>query len=151
MGGAHYIPMSGLTGVWSSITAATNDPPTSLEGYQELTETLGELSKSQDDDWRIESEVYNTSIQVAAALFEKNIPSPNVFSHGPRSVVFNWADGNHNLYLTVGKCRVWAAVSSASEIKMRVELTGPSNNVTGEFLQALQQRFSPKPLLSYAP
>ncbi len=107
-----------------------------------MAETLGELSTTHDDEWRIESDVYSTSIQVAAALFEKNIPSPTVFSHGPRSVVFNWEDGDQNLYLTIGKRRIWAAATTQSEIKARIELTSPSNNMTDTFVEALQQRFA---------
>jgi hypothetical protein len=153
VGTVSYLPTGGAicTGVVASVSAATNTPDIQSEGYRELSETLNELSTSQDDEWHIEGEVYDTSIQVAAALFDKNIPTPHVFSHGPRSVVFNWGDGENNLYLTVGKCRLWAAVSSASEIKTRVELTGPTNNVTGDFVKALQQSFSNKPMLSYDP
>ena len=117
-----------------------------MEGYRELSETLSELNTSQDDEWHIENEVYATSIQVAAALLDQDIPTPNVFSHGPKSVVFNWADGENNLYLTVGKSRLWAAVSSASGIKRRIELTGPTNNVAGDFLMGLRQSFSNKKL-----
>lgn len=136
--------------ILSAVTAVTNEPSVSAEGYRGVTGTLEELSTTHDDEWRIDGDVYATSMQVAAALCEKNIPSPHVFSHGARSVVFNWGDSDHELYLTVGKRRIWAAVSSPSEIKTSIELTGPSNNVTDEFLQALQQRFSHKPMLGYA-
>jgi hypothetical protein len=135
----------------TSVPATTDAADVQLEGYRELSATLAQLSTSQDDEWHIESEVYDTSVQVAAALLDKDIPTPHVFSHGPRSVVFNWSDGENNLYLTVGKRRLWAAVSSASEIKTRVELTGPTNNVAGDFVKALGQSFSNKPMLSYDP
>ena len=145
------VSIGGSTGIVTSVTAVTNLATPQLEGYREISETLTELSTSQDDEWHIEGAVYDTSVQVVAALFDKNIPTPNVFSHGPRSVVFNWSDGQKNLYLTVGKCRVWAAVSSASEITNRVELTGPSNNVAGDFLKALGHSFSGKPMLTHSP
>jgi hypothetical protein len=132
--------------------ATTSEPNIEPESYRELAEMLSQLSSSgEDDDWHIEQDVYNTSVQVAAALFNENIPAPNVFFHGPKSVVFNWDDGETNLYLTVGRSRLWAAVSSASEVKTRLELTGPANNVTGDFLMGLQQSFTKRPLLAYAP
>jgi hypothetical protein len=155
-GGSSYLTMVPLsfgtcTGVMASVHATTNVPTTQVEGYRELSETLSELSNIQDDEWHIESEVYDTSIQVAAALLDKNIPTPHVFSHGPKSVVFNWGDGENNLYLTIGKCRLWATVSSASELKARVELTGPTNNVTGDFLKALGQTLSNRHMLGHNP
>jgi len=134
------------------VPATTTEPNIQAQGYSELSQTLTELgNSSQDDEWHIDIEVYNTSVQVAAALFDKNIPTPHVFSHGPKSVVFNWEDGRNNLYLTVGKSRLWAAVSSASEVKTRMELTAPAHNIAGDFMKGLQQSFSNRQLLSYDP
>jgi hypothetical protein len=134
------------------VHATTSEPSIQSGGYRQLSETLDDLSSSSDDDeWHIDIDVYNTSIQVAAALCDKNIPAPHVFCHGPKSVVFDWHDGNHNLYLTIGKCRLWVAVSSASEITTRLELTDPMRNVAVDFLQGLQQSFVNRPLLSYDP
>lgn len=146
---------AGLTGWVSpsgwSVSSTTNTAAVGITDYQAVTETLSELNTSQDDEWRIDGDVYSTSVQVAAALFDKKIPSPHVFSHGPRSVVFNWDEGDTSLYLTVGKRRVWAAASSRSEIKTRIELTDPSKNMTDVFVEALHQRFMQNPMLTQLP
>ena len=59
------------------------------------------------------------------------------FLHGPKSVVFNWDDGVHNLYLTVGKARLWAMASTAAGIKGQIELTDPANHIAGNFFKAI--------------
>jgi hypothetical protein len=149
VGGSTFV-LSG--GVVTSVSATTNEPNIQTESYRALSETLNELSNSsEDDEWHIDDDVHKTSIQVAAALLDKNIPAPHVFSHGPKSVVFDWHDGEHNLYLTVGKCRLWVAISSASEVRARLELTAPTKNVAAAFLEGLQQSFINRPVLSYDP
>jgi hypothetical protein len=106
--------------------------------YQEVAQTLTDMRDStSDDEQRIETDVYNLSVDVAAALFDENIPAPSVFSHGPKSVVFNWDDGVHNLYLTVGRARLWAMASTAAGIKGQIELTNPANHIAGNFFKAI--------------
>src|SRR5258708_34357030 len=66
-GGAGYWAVGGLShglcqAVVASVPATTNEPSIQTEGYRELSETLSELSSSgQDDEWHIESEVYDPS------------------------------------------------------------------------------------------
>jgi hypothetical protein len=114
--------------------------------YKEVAQTLNDMRDTADDGSNIDLGVYAASIEVASALFQTNIPAPSVFSHGPKSVVFNWDDGIHNLYLTIGKTRLWALASTAAGIKGQIELTDPSNNIAGDFLKALRN-FSNKPML----
>jgi hypothetical protein len=107
--------------------------------YAELGQALFELhSLAEDQDWRIERPVYGASLQVAAVLMEKNIPSPSVFTHGPRSVVFNWAEADKNLYLTVSKSRLSVLLSSAGKIEYRTEFEGPQVADSGRFFSALE-------------
>lgn len=112
--------------------------------YFDLAQTLKDMHDGEDAELSIDSAVYNTSLQVAAALFEINIPAPYVFSHGPKSVVFNWDDGVHNLYLTIGKTRLWAATSTRDKIQGQFELTAQNKNIADDFFCAL----STTPLLN---
>jgi hypothetical protein len=111
----------------------------SILRYEDVSEALSELhSFDVADDWRLDESVYRSSVQVAAALFDKNIPTPTVFSHGPKSVVFNWSGpDNSNLYLTVSATRLSALVSTVHSITYRAELVGPSFNHANGFFSAL--------------
>jgi hypothetical protein len=68
---------------------------------------------------------------------EKNIPKPSIFTHGPKSVVFNWVRADDNLYLTITGSRLAVLLSSTEEIKLRTEIAGPKISYTDRFLSAL--------------
>lgn len=92
--------------------------------YQELGETLSQLAEQNDvDDWGIEPPVYGTACFVAAELLANRYPAPRVFTHGSKSVVFNWSQNDDNLYLTITGDRISALVSSPERIKRRIEFS----------------------------
>lgn len=91
--------------------------------YQELGEALKQMTAIDHlDDWQIESDVYYAACSIAAELLASSFPAPRVFTHGPKSVVFNWSDNCDDLYLTISADRVSALISSPDRIKRRVDL-----------------------------
>jgi hypothetical protein len=91
--------------------------------YQDLGEALTQMTElDEGSEWGIERPVYEAACFVAAGLMVNSFPAPHVFSHGPKSVVFNWSDdNNNNLYLTVSADRISALISSPERIKRRLE------------------------------
>jgi hypothetical protein len=92
-----------------------------VEDYDELASALDDMvSPEIDEDIRIKQSVYDASRNVAAWLMTHSILAPQVFSHGPNSVVFNWSDGVRNSYLTISAGGIFSAlVSSPDRIKFR--------------------------------
>jgi hypothetical protein len=112
--------------------------PQALADYTELKDTLTDLYNLEEGEpWRIDQVVYDASIQVAAALLEKNIPKPSVFTHGPKSVVFNWIYADNSLYLTITGSRLAVLVSSPETIQFRAEIAGPCVTYADRFLSAM--------------
>jgi len=105
--------------------------------YKDVSEALGQLHGVADDSWRIDTGVYAASMQVATALMANNIPQPGVFTHGPRSVVFNWTRGDTNLYLTVSRSRLSVLVSSADGIELRAKWTDSNQSDANRFFSAV--------------
>jgi hypothetical protein len=90
--------------------------------YQELGRALEEMIEvDEGDEWNIELPVYDAARYIAAELLISSFPAPRIFSHGPKSVVFNWSHANNNLYLTVSANRISALISSPERIKRRME------------------------------
>lgn len=92
--------------------------------YQELGRALSEMTLiEQEEEWKIEPQVYVTASYVAAKLMLQGVPPPRLFSHGSKSVVFNWIseDSRNNLYLTVSADRLSALLSSPERIQVRIE------------------------------
>lgn len=125
-------------------TAIIPNPGVAAE-YLQLSEALNQLhGLEEDDDWKINSQVYAASIQVAATLMEYDIPRPGVFTHGPNSVVFNWSQEQKNLYLTISKNQLSVLVSSSEGIELQTNVS-TIEDATGErFISALRS----VPLLS---
>ena len=91
--------------------------------YGDLGQTLAELKDSTDDECQIDEPVYDIATQVASSLMAHFYPAPKVFSHGPKSVVFNWeASDDRSLYLTISKDYVSGLLSSPSKIERRVQV-----------------------------
>lgn len=92
--------------------------------YYELGEALSEMTALEGaDEWKIDSAVYDAARYVAAGLRADSLPAPRVFSHGPKSVVFNWSHEADNLYLTVSSNKISALISSPQRIKWRIEIS----------------------------
>jgi hypothetical protein len=121
-------------------------PATNQVTYAELQEALTELHSLDDgEDWKIQTPVYNSSIQVAAALFVNGIPAPEVFSHGSKSVVFNWPGKDVSLYLTVTKNRLAILISSIKGIEYRAEIVADNASEADRFFTALRTARLPSP------
>jgi hypothetical protein len=90
--------------------------------YQELGQALSEMTTLEEgNDWKIDSAVFSAASYVAAGLLAYSVPAPRLFTHGPRSVVFNWSnETNDNLYLTVSADKMSALISSPQRITQRV-------------------------------
>jgi hypothetical protein len=129
----YIVPTSGTAVSTSNVSSLTQ-----VETYVELHQALTELHYlNEDADWKIQTQVYWASLQVAAALVQNDIPKPGVFTHGPKSVVFNWTGNDLDLYLTVSKGRLSVLVSSADGIEYRGELSADNGEATNRFFSAL--------------
>lgn len=94
--------------------------------YQELGLALSEMKElDNDEDFRIEPPVYAAACIVAVDLMAHAFPPPQVFSHGPKSVVFNWSKNSNNLYLTISADKISALVSTPEKIQRRLEIEYP--------------------------
>lgn len=101
--------------------------------YQELGQALSEMTELQEgDDWKIEPAVYHAATYVAAELMANAYPAPQIFNHGPKSIVFNWSHETNNLYLTISADKISALLSSPERIKRRIELS--ANQLMGQSL-----------------
>lgn len=103
------------------------------QGYRALGEALNELTALEiEDEWRIDTSVYDAASQVATQLMDNSFPAPHIFNHGPESVVFNWSHETDNLYLTISASKISALISSPERITQRIDFSAnrslnPSN------------------------
>jgi len=110
-----------------------------MQEYHELGETLSEMTTlDEGDEWQLEAPVFNVACYVAAELMTNAFPAPQLFNHGPKSVVFNWSRGLDNLYLTVSSDRLSALISSPERIKRRVEYSLNELLSAGRIFGAIQ-------------
>jgi hypothetical protein len=92
--------------------------------YSELGAALSELAAfDEDDEWKIDSSVYAAASYVADKLKNGFVRVPQIFVHGPTSVVFNWSDNFYNFYLTIGANNISALLSSQERIMLRREFS----------------------------
>jgi hypothetical protein len=104
--------------------------------YEELGEALREMTELEDEDeWKIDAPVYNTACYIAAGLMANSFPAPRIFTHGPKSVVFNWSNEIDNGYLTISADRISGLIYSPERIKRRMEwsvneLADPSHSLS---------------------
>jgi hypothetical protein len=110
-----------------------------IQEYRELGEALREMTElEQVDEWAIEPPVLGTALKVAAGLMANGYPAPHVFTHGPKSVVFNWPAGINNLYLTVSADKISALISTPERIAQRVDFLANEFLEPSLFLPAIQ-------------
>ena len=122
----------------ATMTTASSAHGVSATSYREVSQALAQMhSLDDDDEWKIQTPVYNASVRVAALLMENNIPQPGVLTHGPKSVVFNWSRDDTNLYLTVSKSKLFVLASTSKGIGIRTELTKALGENTDPFFSAL--------------
>ncbi len=118
------VPLNTVVMGNSFVCYPANSSPQLASDYGELGETLAELrDSSADDEWLIDEPVYDIATQVASSLMALSYPAPKIFSHGRKSVVFNWeAADDRSLYLTISKDYVAGLLSSPSKIERRVQV-----------------------------
>jgi len=116
--------------------------------YQELGQALSELTElEEDEEWKIDQPVYQVACHVASELMAFSFPAPTIFTHGPKSVVFNWESDNTNLYLTVSADHMSVLASSPERIKRRLELPKELLNQQ-KLLPAIQALHSNQPVFA---
>jgi hypothetical protein len=94
------------------------------QDYDELGQALSEMADlDEEDEWKVNSSVYNAARYVAAALMDGSFPAPRVFNHGPKSVVFNWEYEGENHYLTISENQISTLRSSPECIIRRREFS----------------------------
>jgi len=104
------------------------------QDYLELGTVLSELTSLEEtDEWKIDASVYSAASYVATELKYHSVRVPQIFVHGPTSVVFNWSDNFYNFYLTIGANHVSALLSSPECILDRREYSET------EWLNAVQR------------
>jgi hypothetical protein len=116
--------------------------------YRELGETLSELRHSCDEDFKVDESVYNAASRVAAVLASRSCPAPKVFTHGPKSAVFSWEDGSKCVYLTVSANHLSALVSTAEQIKQRIEFSTKTLQQTTLVVAAIESAQLERPVLA---
>jgi hypothetical protein len=108
------------------------------ESYRELGDALAELATlDEGSEWKVDAAVCDAACYVAGELMTKPIPAPQVFSHGPKSVVFTWTRGNNSVYLTISADRLSALISTPKKIQRRVEFSARQLQDPGRVFQAL--------------
>jgi hypothetical protein len=125
--------------IWESEMAAQ---------YDDIGEALNQMASLDDDDHlKIEPEVYAAASFVAAGLLLSSAPAPHVFTHGPKSVVFNWIDGVDNLYLTISADKLSVLVSTPERIKTRVDLSAEDGIAPVRLLSSLSTKLAGQKVL----
>jgi len=107
--------------------------------YRELGSALQELTElGQNEDWKVDAPVLGSALNVAANLMANRYPAPQVFTHGPQSVVFNWSSGSNELYLTISADKVSALITTPQCIAHRVDFLAHEFQESGMFLSSLR-------------
>lgn len=117
-----------------------------VQEYRELGEALAELVKLEaDDESHIEPAVFRTVCFVANELMVNLLPVPQILTHGPKSVVFNWSNGSDDLYLTISTDHLSALVSSPERIKRRTEWSVRTLMDPALFLSSIRKAYLQNP------
>jgi hypothetical protein len=106
--------------------------------YQELGQALFEMKETDEQEWAIDESVYTMASFVAAALMAYAQPAPKLFSHGSKSVVFNWMEDKRNTYLTVSAGYISTLVSSPEQIERRRDVPISKLLGTSQLLSAIK-------------
>ena len=116
--------------------------------YQELGEALSELKEiEEEDEWKIDTPVYDVACYVAVELMLDLRPAPHVFTHGSKSVVFNWTGVTKSLFLTISSDSVSALISTPKKIERRMDFALQALLDSPKLLPAIQSAHLGKPLV----
>lgn len=92
--------------------------------YADVGKALSELKSIEaGDEWQIDEDVFDVATKLGANLLLRGWPAPHVYSHGPKSVIFNWEKGRDNFYLTISADKVSVLMSGPDSIKARRTFT----------------------------
>jgi hypothetical protein len=117
-----------------------------IQDYQELGEALNQMTElDEQNEWSIDPPVYRTACFIAAGLMVNSFKAPRIFTHGPKSVVFNWSRGASNLYLTISDDKVSALLSSPERIQRRIEFSVTDLLNPGRLLSTIQSAHLEQP------
>jgi len=75
-----------------------------------------------------------------------SFPAPRIFTHGPKSVVFNWSNEVDNLYLTISADKISALISSPERIKRRIDYSANELMNPSLALSSIRAAYSEKPV-----
>lgn len=92
-----------------------------ISQYEDLGAALNDLAEIDDEEWSIDDSVYYVACYAASSLMDNGIPAPKVFTHGSKSVVFNWVAASKNLYLTLSENTISALISNPKNIEARLQ------------------------------
>ena len=118
------------------------------EEYTDVGEALSQMTElDEGNECGIDRPVYEAACFVATGLMVNSFPVPRVFSHGPRSVVFNWSDERNNLYLTVSADKISALISSPDRIQTRLDFSAGELLNADNLLKAIRSAHLKQPVL----
>ena len=119
------------------------------QDYKELGESLSEMTKlNEGDEWIIDKPVYQFACHIAFELMLYSYPAPQIFTHGPKSVVFDWSQGANSLYLTISADKISALISTPERIKRRVDYSTKELLNPSLILSAIQSAHLEQPVVS---
>lgn len=115
--------------------------------YKELGAALAEMTAlDEGEELQIERPVFEAASSIAFELMKRSFPPPEVFTHGPKSVVFDWSNARNNLYLTISADKMSALISTPERIKRRMEYSLKEFlNPSGIFL-AIRAAYAEQPV-----
>lgn len=117
--------------------------------YWELGEALADMTDlDEDDEWKIDADVQQVAWQISESLVANWFPTPRIFNHGPKSVVFNWMKDNVNLYLTISTDYVSALLSSPKGINRRIDFSTKNLMQPASIVRGLLSDHAGQPMVS---
>jgi hypothetical protein len=139
-GEAVTLPNTEVRLMMTTPSTMPSNPSAELErDYEALGDVLGTMSELEsDDEWWVEAGVLTLAQCVAAKLKANAYPAPEILTHGPKSVVYNWTYDDNNVYLTISTERLSALVSSHERIERRIDMPMKAALNTELLLPSLQ-------------
>jgi len=117
--GSFAAPFNYLSGLTSNVVPVIGAGELRSD-YQELGSALTEMTRVDiAEEWKVNAPVLEAAKFVASQLAAGGFPAPQIFNHGPLSIVFTWTHQADTLYLTVSADKVSALLSTPERIKRR--------------------------------
>lgn len=117
------------------------------QDYKELGNALAEMTEvGEADELKIDNAVYKSACNVAFSLMTHSYAAPTIFTHGPKSVVFEWSTGPNSLYLTISADKLSALISTPERIKRRMEYSLQALRNPSLIFSAIQSAYLEQPI-----